>query len=166
MKVVKRVVLIVGALLLSSSFVSAQSATSSTIYHQISTLVDNHKEEKGVKSLVCDGGMMLKTVKMMLRKEFGKEFVDGIKAFGVLFYGDAQKDVADKIVGEVEQIATTMQQVNIDDRIRPESKARGFVRLTDDKLVLTDLLIITEAPTPKLVYFNGEFNPDKIDYKK
>ena len=166
MKAVKRVMLILGVLLLSTPFVSAQETTTSTLYEKISTLVDNYKDEDGIKSVVCDGGMMLKTVKVMLRKEFGKEFVDGIKAFGIIFYGNAQKVVADAIVGEVEHITATLQPINIDDRIKPEAKARGFIRLTDDKQTLTDLLIISEKPSPKLIYFHGSFKPENIDYKK
>ena len=91
---------------------------------------------------------------------------DGIKAFGIIFYGNAQKVVADAIVGEVEHITATLQPINIDDRIKPEAKARGFIRLTDDKQTLTDLLIISEKPSPKLIYFHGTFKPENIDYKK
>lgn len=165
MKAVKRVMLILGVLLLGTPTLSAQEATTD-VYPQITSLVGKYQAERGVKSLVCDDGMMLKTVKMMLRKEFGKEFVEGIKAFGIIFYGNAQKGVADAIVGKVEQIAATLQQINIDDKIKPEAKARGFIRLSDDKQTLTDLLIIMSAPTPKLIYFHGIFSPDNINYKR
>ncbi len=165
MKAVRRVVFLLCVLLLGAPIVSAQSATTTDVYSQVTSLVNKYQKEKGVKSLMCDDGMMLKTVKMMLRKDFGKEFVDGIKAFAILFCDDEKGVVANKVAGDVEQIAAQLQQVNVDGRMKPETQARGFVRLTESGDVLTDLLIIIDKPSPKIVYFNGEFKPDKIDKK-
>lgn len=147
-------------------FALAQDSDSPTIYQQITVLANNYKAEKSVKSMVCDGGVMLKTVKMMLRKDFGKEFIDNINAFAIIVYKDAKKEVADRILREIEAIASPLQQINIDDKVRAGAKARGFVQLTDDKTKLTDLLIISETPAPKLIYFKGSFAPENIDYKK
>ena len=158
--------LAIGLLLCVAQFVSAQNSASPSIYQQITLLADNYKGEKGVKSMVCNDGIRLQTVKMMLRKEFGKEFIDNIKAFAIVIYKDARRDVAERIVEDIETIATPLQQINIDDKIKPEAKARGFIRLSEDKTLLTDLLIISDAPAPKLIYFNGNFKPENIDYKK
>ena len=161
-----RILCVVMALILSHSYtISAQNELlPPTIYHQISTLSEKYKDEKGVKSFVATDGFRLQTVKMMLRKEFGKEFVDNIKAFAVIFYKDAKEEVVEQIVAEVEQIAASLQNVNIDAQLKPGAKGEGYVRLSANEQRLTDLLIVMNHPSPKLIYFWGDFEAGDIKY--
>ena len=167
MKVWKGVcIFIAQVLLLSTTSVSAQNNPLPAVYRQISALADQYKGEKGVKMMICHDGFKLQTVKVMLRKEFGKEFVDNIKAFAIIFYGETKDSVTEKIVAEIGEITTPLQKINIDSQLRPGAKGSGYVRLSEDKQILTDLLIVTELPSPKLIYFGGNFKPDKVQYKR
>ena len=167
MKVWKGVcIFIAQVLLFATTSVSAQSNSLPALYRQISALADQYKEEKRVKMMLCHDGFKLQAVKVMLRKEFGKEFVDNIKAFAIIFYGETESSVAEKIVAQIEEITTPLQKINIDAQLRPGAKGSGYVRLSEDGQILTDLLIVTELPSPKLIYFGGNFNPDKVQYKR
>ena len=167
MKVWKGVcIFIAQVLLFATTSVSAQNNSLPAIYRQISALADQYKGEKGVKMMICHDGFKLQTVKVMLRKEFGKEFVDNIKAFAIIFYGETESSVTEKIVTKIGEITTPLQKINIDAQLRPGAKGSGYVRLSDDKQILTDLLIVTELHSPKLIYFGGNFKPDKVQYKR
>ena len=150
--------------LLRCAVVSAQNETGNSVYEQVAAISERYKNAKGVKSFEAQDGFKLQTVKLMLRKEFGREFVDNIKTFVVVFYKDAKADVVEKIVADIEQIAATLQSVNIDSQLKPGGKAQGYVRLSENGEVLTDLLVVTEKPSPKFVYFGGRFKPENIQY--
>ena len=140
MKVWKGVcIFIAQVLFFATTSVSAQNNSLPAVYRQISALADQYKEEKGVKMMICHDGFKLQTVKVMLRKEFGKEFVDNIKAFAIIFYGETESSVTEKIVAEIGEITTPLQKINIDAQLRPGAKGSGYVRLSEDKQLLTDL---------------------------
>ena len=166
MSIWKWVCIFIAQVVLLTGSLSAQADESPTIYQQIENLAESYKGEPGVASMVCNGGFKLQTVKMMLRKEFGKEFVDNIKAFAIIFYKDAKGDVAEKIVSQVGQIAAPLRSVNIDAQLKKGATGVGYVNLSDDGKVLTDLLIVMESPSPKLIYFRGNFDPANVQYNK
>ena len=160
----RRVMVVVALLLLFCANVSAQSKQLDSVYEQVATIVEKYKGEKGVKVFVAQDGFKLQTVKMMLRKEFGKEFVDNIKKFAVVFYKDAKSEVAERIVADIEQIATTLLGVNISNQIKPGAKGQGYICLSENKQRLTDLLIVMDAPSPKFIYFEGDFKAENVQY--
>ena len=152
-------------LLLLCVAASAQSKCCGSIYEQMAAIAEKYKGEKGVKSFIAKDGFKLQTVKMMLRKEFGKEFVDNIKEFVILFYNDSKGDVSKRIVADVEQIATSLLNVDISTQLKPGAKGRGYVRFSESKERLTDMLIVMEAPLPRAIYFGGNFKSESIQYK-
>jgi hypothetical protein len=163
MNLLRRLCVVVALLVLGFE-VSAQDLPSTSLYKQAVAVVEKYKGEKGVKAFVADGGFMLKTVKMMLRKEFGRDFVDNIELFAVMFYKDVKGDVEHRIVEDIKQMATTLQEVDISSQLKPEERGRGFIRFSEDREHLTDLLIVTEAPVPKFIYFGGNFKAEKIRF--
>lgn len=156
---IAQVVLLVGTL-------SAQEKSAPSIYHQIESLAERYSGEQSVKAMVCNGGFKLQTVKVMLRKEFGKEFVDNIREFAVLFYKEAQSDVADKIAADLQQIAEPLHKVDISNQLKSETVGDGYVRLSEDGESITDLLIVIKSPARRLIYFGGNFKAENIKYSK
>ena len=156
------------ALLLSlfCSPVVAQNNGSSTIYKQVTALQSKHKGEKGVLSWACHDGLGLQTVKTMLRKEFGAEFTNAIKSFAILIYKDSSVENRSKIVSDISQITSILQEINIKDKMKKGERARGYVRLADGGKKISDLLIVVEAPAPKLIYIGGDFAPEYPQMKR
>ena len=166
MKVWKGVcIFIAQVLLFATTSVSAQNNSLPALYRQISALADQYKKEKRVKMMLCHDGFKLQTVKVMLRKEFGKEFVDNIKTFAILFYKEAERNLSEKIVADTERVATTLHNIDISKQLRPGAKGEGYIRLSQNEQRLTDLLIIMKSPSPRLIYFGGEFKPESVQYK-
>ena len=163
MNMMRRLLLLLFALFCIAS-VSAQDKMSNSIFEQLAAISDRYKSETSINGFAAKGGIKLQTVKLMLRKEFGREFVDNIKFFVALFYEDAQPEVVEKILADIAQVAAALQSVNIDSQLRPGGEAQGYVRLSENGEVLTDLLLVTEKPSPKFVYFGGRFKPENIQY--
>lgn len=159
-----RMLRIVPVLLLLCIAASAQSRYCGSIYEQVASMAEKYRDEKGVKSFVASDGLRLQTIKMMLRKEFGKEFVDNIKEFAIILYKDAHSEVVERIVADVEHITTPLQNVNIGTQLKPGAKGQGYIRLSANEQRLSDLLIVMDAPSPKLIYFGGNFEANNIKY--
>lgn len=150
---------IIGALFALLAFAPASAQST---YKQVTTLITKYKGEKGVMAFAGDNGIKLQTVKMMLRKEFGEEFANNIKAFAIIFYKDASSECVSQIVSDASAITRNLREVDIKDRMKPNTKARGYIRLSEDKSKITDLVIVVEAPSPKLIYLGGDFKAEKI----
>ena len=165
MEMLKKMCIVAMAVLSLGSTASAQSDTSGSVYEQVTAIVERYQGEKGVKAFIARDGFKLQTVKMMLRKEFGKEFVDNIKTFAILFYKEAERNLSEKIVADTEHVATTLHNIDISKQLRPGAKGEGYIRLSQNEQRLTDLLIIMKSPSPRLIYFGGEFKPESVQYK-
>ena len=152
-------------LIFVSSLASAQNKPLDSIYEEVVALAKEYNGERGVKSFFATDGLKLQTVKAMLRKEFGKEFVDNIKEFAIIFYKDAKSQTAQGIITDIAQIVTPLQCVNIEEQLKHGAKGQGYIRLIEDNRYLSDLLIVIEAPSPKLIYFGGKFKAENIQYK-
>lgn len=144
----------------------AQNNGSSAIYGQVTALQSKHKSEKGVLSWACHDGIGLQTVKTMLRKEFGAEFTNAIKSFAILIFKDSSAENASKIVGDISLITNTLQEINIKDKMKKGEQARGYIRFAEGGKKISDLLIVVEAPAPKLIYIGGEFDPEHPQIKR
>ena len=165
MEILKKMCIVAMAVLSLGSTASAQSDTSGSVYEQVTAIVERYQGEKGIKAFIALDGFKLQTVKMMLRKEFGKEFVDNIKTFAILFYKEAERNLSEKIVADTERVATTLHNIDISKQLRPGAKGEGYIRLSQNEQRLTDLLIIMKSPSPRLIYFGGEFKPESVQYK-
>ena len=148
------------ALLLSllCSPVVAQNNGSTTVRKQVMTLLNKHKNGKGVLSWSCDGGIGLQSVRLMLRKEFDRSFTDNITSFAIILYKDASTEKATQIVGDIARITSSLREIDIKDKMKKGEVAHGYVRLIEDGKKISDLLIVVEAPSPKLIYIGGEFD--------
>lgn len=146
--------------------VMAQNNGSTTVCKQVSSLIAKHKNNKGVMSWSCDGGIGLQSVRLMLRKEFDRNFTDAITNFAIIIYKDASTDNATKIVGDIARITSALQEIDIRDKMKKGEEAHGYVRLTENGKTITDLLIVVEAPSPKLIYIGGEFDAAHAQIKR
>ena len=152
-----RVAILALFLSLSCSPASAQNG-SNTVRKQVFALTSKYANEKGVLAMSCEEGVKLQTVKMMLRKEFGSEFANATKAFAIVIYKDAPTATTNKIVSDVANITNTLQEIDIKDKMKKGEVARGYIRLSRDKSKITDLIIVVQSPSPKLIYICGDFD--------
>lgn len=145
------------ALLCIAPLAIAQEGDTQSLLPQISALAVKYKGKSGVGSLVVDGGGKLNMVKMILRKEFDKEFIEGIRRFAIISYKDATEELRNEIVDDIAPIIAPLTEVDVKSQLKPNARGRGYARLLPNSQRVSDLLIVMESPAPKLIYFGGDF---------
>lgn len=145
------------ALLCIAPLAIAQESDTQSLLPQISAIATKYKGKSGVGSLVVDGGGKLNMVKMILRKEFDKEFIEGIKSFAIISYKDATEALRNEIVDDIAPIITPLHEIDVKQKLKPNTQGRGYVRLTPNGKRVSDLIIVMESPAPKLIYLGGNF---------
>ena len=146
------------ALLCIAPLAIAQEGDTQSLLPQISALATKYKGKSGVGSLVVNGGgSKLNMVKMVLRKEFDKEFIEGIKRFAIISYKDATEELRNEIVDDIAPIIAPLHEIDVKQKLKPNARGRGYVRLTPSGERVSDLIIVMESPAPKLIYFGGDF---------
>ena len=135
----------------------AQEGDTQSLLPQISALATKYKGKSGVGSLVVDGGGKLNMVKMILRKEFDKEFIEGIRRFAIISYKDATEELRNEIVDDIAPIIAPLTEVDVKSQLKPNARGRGYTRLLPNSQRVSDLLVVMESPAPKLIYFGGDF---------
>ena len=152
----KRIVAMLSLLALFCATASAQS-----VRRQVTSLSAKYKNEKGVISMICDSGIALGSVKMMLRKGFGRAFADNITAFAIIYYKDAHTSTRTRLASDIDAITTKMQPIDVKEKMKGKGDADGFIRLTESGEYITDLLILSTSPHPSLIYIEGRFKAEK-----
>ena len=145
------------ALLCIAPLAIAQESDTQSLLPQISAIATKYKGKSGVGSLVVDGGGKLNMVKMLLRKEFDKEFIEGIKSFAIISYKDATEALRNEIVDDIAPIIAPLHEIDVKQKLKPNTRGRGYVRLTPSGERVSDLIIVMESPAPKLIYLGGDF---------
>ena len=158
MNIAKRIILLMGLLLLLSPVASAQTF----VRKQVTALTNKYQNEKKVMAMVCSDGFKLKTVKAMLRKDFGQEFADAIEAFAFLYYKEASPECVSNISTDISRITQNMLQVDIEKHLKDKSTGIAYVLLSEDKKIVSDLIMVVESPSPMLIYIGGKFNAEKM----
>ena len=145
------------ALLCIAPLAIAQESDTQSLLPQISALATKYKGKSGVGSLVVDGGGKLNMVKMVLRKEFDKEFIEGIKSFAIISYKDATDELRNEIVDDIAPIIAPLHEIDVKQKLKPNTRGRGYVLLTPNGERVSDLIIVMESPAPTLIYLGGNF---------
>lgn len=133
------------------------TASAQTIYEDVAAISAKYSGERGVMSMACDGGLKLRAVRMMLRKEFGEEFANNIEAFVIIAPKSASAECLDKIRADITAITAEMRQIDVSKQMKEGSEATGFVHLSAHGSQITDLLIVITAPHPSVIYLGGHF---------
>ena len=148
------------ALLAVAPLAIAQEKTTQSSLEQITALAAKYKGKSGVASLVANGGGKLNMVKMILRKDFDKEFIEGIECFAIISYKEASTELRNKIVDDIAPIIAPLSEVDVKGKLKPNARGRGYVRRKPETQRVSDLVVVMESPAPKLIYFGGDFEDE------
>ena len=58
--------------------------------------------------------------------------------------------------------AQNMLQVDIEKHLKDKSTGIAYVLLSEDKKIVSDLIMVVESPSPMLIYIGGKFNAEKM----
>ena len=143
--------------------VAAQSAD--TGRELMTSMVDRYSEHKGVNGMVCTKGNGLEMIKLMLRKEFGKDFIKGVDVIIILDYSKADQQVTEAIRTQTESLSASYEQKELPEELTNGNYMRNFFKLSDNKEAITDMVVLMEgAENRTVIYFGGEMtSPPKVN---
>ena len=77
--------------------ITSNAATTEQVDKAVKDIIATYKDSKGIETVSVAKGNGLEIVKMMLKKQFGKEFMRGVTSITVLSYGGATEAVCNSL---------------------------------------------------------------------
>lgn len=144
-------------LLMLAIWVGAAAQPASTGRELMTSMVEKYSQTEGVEGVVCTKGNGLEMIKLMLRKQFGKEFIKGVDVIIIVDYTKADSQVADAIRTQTESLSANYEQKELPKEIVKDNYLRNFFKLNDSKQIITDMVVLVEsAKNRTVIYFGGE----------
>jgi hypothetical protein len=103
-------------------------------------------------------GLELKMVKMMFKKQFGKEFMKGVTSITIIDYSDAPQQICLSLRKEFDVFSSLLQEINIGEEkdLADIDYIRSFATKKDDN-TLSDFIVVSEDNKNKvLMYMAGK----------
>ena len=144
-------------LMMLTLWLGAAAQPTSTGRELMTSMVEKYGEDKGVKGMVCTKGNGLEMIKLVLRKEFGKDFIKGVDMIIIIDYSKAEQQVAEVIRTQTESLSASYEQKELPEEMTKGNYMRNFFKLSDSKEVITDMVVLVESAENKtVIYFGGE----------
>ncbi|MBR5845389.1 MAG: hypothetical protein IKY65_03935 [Rikenellaceae bacterium] len=138
-------------------WLGAAAQPTSTGRELMTSMVEKSGEDKGVNGMVCTKGNGLEMIKLVLRKEFGKDFIKGVDMIIIIDYSKAEQQVAEVIRTQTESLSASYEQKELPEEMTKGNYMRNFFKLNDSKEVITDMVVLVESAENKtVIYFGGE----------
>lgn len=134
---------------------------------KVLALVKKYEQTKGVDAMVCEKGSGLELVKMMLRKEMGKDFVKGINIIVIIDYSKATEQIAGEIRASIDTFSTIFQPMPLEKADVGSDCKKAYFKVSPDEKYITDMVMILEDKEEKCaMYFGGQMKDDDEPQKK
>ena len=152
---VTRIVLF--ALIFMMPMTSTYAQESSKVENAVNEIVRKYDGTKGVNCISVVKGSGLELVKMMLKKEFGKSFMSGVRSITILDYSDASQETCQTLRKELDVFKSILTEFNIGEV--KEFSGNDYIRcfVSEDSGKLSDFVISLENKDSKtVIYMAGE----------
>ena len=153
---VKIIVLFMALSIISIGVAYAQEP--SKIEIKVNELVKKYDDVKGVDCMTVKKGLELKMVKMMFKKQFGKEFMKGVTSITIIDYSDAPQQTCLSLRKEFDVFSSLLQEIKIGEEkdLADIDYIRSFATKKDDN-TLSDFIVVSEDKKNKvLMYMAGQ----------
>lgn len=153
---VKRMVLLVALCMVTKMVGFAQEPSVAEL--KFKEIVKRYENAKGVDCMTVVKGGGLEMVKLMFNKQFGKEFMKGVKSITIISYSEASAEVCQALRKEVDECQKYLTEFNLGDG--KASSEQGNIRafaLPIDERSISDFVVSMEHESGKMiVYMAGE----------
>ena len=149
--VMKRWALLVALVVMS--FAGGYAQEPSQVENTVDAIVKKYDGIDKVQCVKVAKGSGLKLLKMMLKREFGKEFMQGVTSITIINYSEASQETCQAIRQELDVFASMSEEFNVgeDERFSDSEHARCFVSILPDAEIISDFIIAMEDREMKVV---------------
>lgn len=161
MNVMKRMALI--AALLMIAFVNGYAQEASQVQKAVEEIVKKYDDTKGVECISIVKGGGLEIVKMMFRKQFGKDFMKGVTSITIIEYSDASEEICQALHKDLDVFITLLEEFDLgkDKKSTDNDYARCFASVSEDG-TLSDFVIALEDNESKMcMYMAGKIKVEQ-----
>ena len=154
--VMKRMALIVALLMMG--FAKGYAVEPSQAGKAIAEIVKKYDGTNGVECVTVVRGRGLEMVKMMFYKEFGKDFMKGVKSITIIEYSDATPATCQAIHEDLDGFLALLEEFNVgnEKQFADNDYIRSFAKPSGTK-TLSDFVIALEDKESKMImYMAGE----------
>ena len=130
---------------------------------KVKEIVDNYKDVKGVEIVEVTKGNGLEFVKMMFKKQFGKEFMRGVTSITIIGYSDASEAVCSSLRKDLDIFTSVLEEFDLSGNkdFSKNEYVRCFAQRTENG-TLSDFVVAMEQDQMKMVvYMAGEIKIEK-----
>lgn len=134
--------------------ITSYATTSDKVGNAVNDIVNNYKDAKGVDVVSVTKGNGLEFVKMMLKKQFGKEFMRGVTSITVIGYSDADESVRTSLRKDLDKFTSILEEFDLSGNkdFSQNEYIRCFAHKTEDG-TLSDFVIAMENDSMKMVVY-------------
>lgn len=152
-------------LLLLLVFVCATSYATTTeeVTKKIEEITANYKDTKGIEVVSVTKGNGLELIKMMLKKQFGKEFMRGVTSITVIDYSDATEEVSNSLRKDLDTFTSILEEFDLSGNkdFSQNDYVRCFAHKAEDG-TLSDFVVAMEKDSLEMVvYMAGKIIVEK-----
>ena len=129
-----------------------------TVDKTVKEIVENYKDTEGVEIVEVAKGNGLEFVKMMLKKQFGKEFMRGVTSITIIGYSDASEAVCSSLRKDLDIFTSVLEEFDLsgNKELSQNDYKRCFAQRTETG-TLSDFVVAIEQDQMKMVvYMAGE----------
>lgn len=145
MKHIGKIFTVMAAMLVASA-VSTHAQTSAGVEQIANEIVRKYEESPGVSCMTVVKGGGLEMIKMMLNKQFGKDFMKGVTSITIIDYSDASEETCMALRKDLDAFLSSLQEFDVsnekqfaeNDYIRCFASASGSGILSDFVIALED----------------------------
>ena len=146
--------------LLVMGFVNCHAQTSDKVESIMNEIVKKHDGKDGVTCLTVEKGSGLNLVKMMFKKELGRDFMKGVNSITLIEYSDASEETCKALHKDLDGFLSLLQEFDASEekQFADNDFVRCFASAADEESgIISDFVIAMEDEKSKvLIYMAGK----------
>ena len=139
---------------LMTTFVNSFAQSSAGVEKTMNELVKKHEATSGVNCMTVVKGGGLEMLKMMLKKEFGKDFMKGVTSITIIDYSDATETVCKILHKDLDIFLSLLDEFDVSEekQFADNDYIRCFAS-TSESNTISDFVIALENDRSKMVMY-------------
>lgn len=126
-----------------------------TVELKFNELIQKYEKVKGVECMTLVKGRGLGMVKMMLNKQFGKDFMQGVTSIAIINYSESSQETCLALRNELDAFKSLLEEFNVGEAKAFDSNdyVRGFASASSDDKTISDFIIAVEEKDSKIIMY-------------
>ena len=153
MKHIVKILTIMAAMLMGSA-VSSYAQTSASVEKTVNAIVKKYEDTADVSCMTVVKGGGLEMIKMMLNKEFGKDFMKGVTSITIIEYSDASEETCMTLRKDLDAFMSILKEFDVskEKQFADNDYIRCFAS-TSESNTISDFVIALENDESKMVMY-------------